>query len=103
MRGHSLLEQAQKLEPFLVSMPFLTKPVDLAVGRIESGKQSRRAVCSRGSESGCVRASAAGWVGYDPKLGSGFSHPHTAPARVPAGSDKGRRCLPVFLRTRDRG
>jgi len=38
------MEQAQKLEPFLMSMPFLTKPVDLAVGRIESGKQGGGAV-----------------------------------------------------------
>lgn len=39
MRRHGLLAQAQKLEPLLMSMPFLTKPVDLAVGRIESGKR----------------------------------------------------------------
>lgn len=44
MRRHGLLAQAQKLEPFLMSMPFLTKPVDLAVGRIESGKQGGGAV-----------------------------------------------------------
>ena len=42
--GYGLIEQAQKPEPFLMSMPFLTKPVKLAVGRIESGKQSRGAV-----------------------------------------------------------
>jgi hypothetical protein len=98
------MEQAQKLELFLMSMPFLTKTVDLAVGRIESGKQGWRChcVCSRGSESGCARASAADPVGYDLKLGSGFSRPRTVPARVPTGSDKDRRCLPVFLRTRDR-
>jgi hypothetical protein len=39
-----LIEQAQKLEPFLVSMPFLTKAVDLAVGRIQGGEQSRGAI-----------------------------------------------------------
>src|SRR6266576_363443 len=77
MRRHGLLEQAQKLEPFLVPMPFLTKSVDLAVGRIEGDKQSGGAggVCSRGSWSGCGRASAAVRVGYDPRLGSDFSHP----------------------------
>ena len=44
MRGHGLIEQAQELEPFPVAMPFLTEPVDLTVGRIESGKQSRGAI-----------------------------------------------------------
>ncbi len=41
---HGLLEQTQKSEPFLVPMPFLTKSVDFAVGRIEGGKQSGGAV-----------------------------------------------------------
>jgi hypothetical protein len=41
---HGLIEQAQELEPFLVTMPFLTKAVDLAIGCIESGKQRRRAI-----------------------------------------------------------
>src|SRR5215472_12622589 len=40
MCRHGLVEQAQKLEPLLVAMPFLTKPVDLAVGRIEGGEKS---------------------------------------------------------------
>lgn len=44
MCGHSVIEQAQKFEPLLVAMPFLTKPIDLAVGGIESGKQRRGAV-----------------------------------------------------------
>src|SRR5215472_13412371 len=44
MCRHGLVEQAQKLEPLLVAMPFLTKPVDLAVGRIEGGEKSSRAI-----------------------------------------------------------
>src|SRR5215470_4159120 len=44
MRRHGLVEQAQKLEPFLVAMAFLTKPVHLAVGRIEGSEKSSRAI-----------------------------------------------------------
>jgi hypothetical protein len=44
MRRHSLIEQTQKLEPLLMSMPFLTEAVHLAIGRVEGGKQSRGAV-----------------------------------------------------------
>src|SRR5215471_6694607 len=44
MRRHGSVEQAQKLEPFLVAMAFLTKPVHLAVGRIEGGEKSSRAI-----------------------------------------------------------
>ena len=39
MRGHGLVEQAQKLEPFLMTMPFLTKPVDFAVGGVEGSEK----------------------------------------------------------------
>ena len=38
-RRHGVIQQAQKLEPFLVAMAFLTQSVDLAVGRIEGGEQ----------------------------------------------------------------
>src|SRR5215469_9477469 len=44
MRRHGSVEQAQKLEPFLVAMAFLTKPVHIAVGRIEGGEESSRAI-----------------------------------------------------------
>jgi hypothetical protein len=43
MRRHDLIQQAQKLEPFLMStMPFLTQTID--VGRVEGGEQSGRTV-----------------------------------------------------------
>lgn len=41
---NGLVNQAEKLEPFLMAMPLLTKAKDLAVGRIQRGKQSGRAV-----------------------------------------------------------
>jgi hypothetical protein len=44
MRRHGLIEQTQKPEPLLVAMPFLTKPVDLAIGRIERSKQGGGAI-----------------------------------------------------------
>ena len=44
MGGHALVEQTQKLEPFLVPMPLLAEAIDLAVGGIERGEQRGRAV-----------------------------------------------------------
>jgi hypothetical protein len=34
-----LVDQTEKLEPFLVAMPFLAQAKDFAVGRIQRGKQ----------------------------------------------------------------
>ena len=39
-----LVDQAEKLEPFLVAMPLLAQAKDSAVGRIQRGKQSDGAV-----------------------------------------------------------
>src|SRR5262249_3256512 len=44
MRWHGLVESTQKLKPLLMSMPFLTEPVHLAVGCIEGSKKSSGAV-----------------------------------------------------------
>src|SRR5581483_4236845 len=44
MGRHGLVEQAPKLEPFLMAVSFLTKAVDRTIGRIQRGEQSRRAV-----------------------------------------------------------
>src|ERR1017187_9689834 len=39
-----LLDEAEKLEPLLVAMPLLAQAKDLAVGRIQRGKQGGSAV-----------------------------------------------------------
>jgi hypothetical protein len=39
-----LVDQTEKLEPLLVAMPFLAQAKDLAIGRIQRGKQGGRAV-----------------------------------------------------------
>src|SRR6266566_6093969 len=39
-----LVDQAEKLEPFLVPMPLLAQAKDLAIGRVQRGKQSGGAV-----------------------------------------------------------
>src|SRR6266853_2045641 len=44
MRRHGVVEQTQKLEPFLVTMPLLAEAIDFAVGRIERRKQGCGAV-----------------------------------------------------------
>ena len=44
MFGRGVVEQAQKLEPFLMPMLFLTESVVLAVGGIKGREQSRGAV-----------------------------------------------------------
>src|SRR5271169_3753065 len=44
IRRDGLVDQAEKLEPFLVAMPLLAQAKDFAVGRIQRGKQSGRAV-----------------------------------------------------------
>ena len=41
---NELVDQAEKLEPFLVAMPLLAQAKDFAVGRIQRGKQSGRTV-----------------------------------------------------------
>jgi hypothetical protein len=38
MRRHTLIEQRQKLEPFLMPVPLLTEAIDLAVRRIQRGE-----------------------------------------------------------------
>ena len=42
--GDGLVDEAKKLEPLLMAMPLLAKAKDLAVGRIQRGKQCGRAV-----------------------------------------------------------
>ena len=81
-----LVDQTEKLEPFLMAMPLLAKAKDLAVGRIQRGEQKWpcRCVCNRASWWRRVRASAAGRVGYDPRLEFGSSRRRTTPARAPA-------------------
>jgi hypothetical protein len=44
MRRHPLVEQAQKLEPFLVPVALLAKAIDFAVGRIHRDEQGSGAV-----------------------------------------------------------
>src|SRR5208283_281035 len=39
-----LVDQAEKLEPFLMAMPLLAQPKDFTVGRIQRSKQSGCAV-----------------------------------------------------------
>src|ERR1035441_9189223 len=39
-----LIDQAEKLEPLLVAAPLLAQAKDLAIGRIQRGKQGGRAV-----------------------------------------------------------
>src|SRR5438552_8219668 len=42
--GNGLVDETEKLEPFLMAMPLLAQAEDLAVGGVQSGEQSGRAV-----------------------------------------------------------
>ena len=44
IQGDGLVDQEEKLEPFLMAMPLLAQAEDFAVGRLQRGKQSGRAV-----------------------------------------------------------
>jgi hypothetical protein len=101
MRRHGLIERAQKLDPLWVSMPFLTKAVDLAVGRIEGGKQSSGAVAfvvvGHGpAASELQRQSGLGTIQGLNRL---FSSTHSTRAYSGAGSGTNPRSLPVFPQT----
>src|ERR1700728_1772859 len=41
---NGLVDETEKLEPFLMAMPLLAQTKNLAVGRIQRGKQSSRAI-----------------------------------------------------------
>ena len=100
MRRHRLVEEAQKLEPFLMSMPFLTNPVNLAVGRVESGKQSRGTVAFVVMRQGltATRLERQSGLGAIQGLDLAFLIPTV---RARAGSEP-RQCPPALRRFPDR-
>src|SRR5437667_12814844 len=89
MRRHGVVEQTQKLEPFLVTMPLLAEAIDFAVGRIERRKQGCGAVAfvvmGQGLAATALERQAG--LGTIQGLDLGFSRLGTAPERARAGSD----------------
>ena len=87
MCGHTLIEQTQKLELFLMPVPLLTEAIDLAVGRIQRGEQSSRAVAFVVVGHGRA-ASAFQWqarLGAVQNLNLASSRPRTAPSACSGG------------------
>src|ERR1700758_1886535 len=82
-----VVDDPQELQPFLMPMSLLAHADDGAIEDVESSKQAGRpvALVVVGSWSGPARLSTAARVGYDPALGSGFSHRPIRPGRVPGG------------------
>ncbi len=67
---NGLVDEAEKLEPFLVAMASLAQAKDLAIGRIQRGEQSGRAVAFVvvGHGGAAPALPAAGRAGYDQRF-----------------------------------
>ena len=88
-RGKLTVQAAQKFQPLLMAMP--ARGIHRSPCRpTRSAPQTTwwcRCACSRASSCRTGLSSAAAPAASDPRLGSGSSHPNTAPAPCPAGSN----------------
>jgi hypothetical protein len=86
------IEEVEKLAELLAAMSGKTSADDLAGGKIQGREKAR--LCHAESNRACAvragRVAGAEWAVSGSGPGSDSSHPHIAPGRGPAGSDKGR-------------